>query len=84
MQWTKSEPSPTQYRRLLDADTVPYAIQLVKQANFGPQESIRYFAPAGIGSHFVELTEGDLLEWNFEKLNSYVHNIRQVSRTITC
>lgn len=72
MQWATSKSSPTPDRALSQADTVPYALQLVRQVNFGPQESIRYFAPAGTGSQFVELTENTLLEWNFKKLNSYV------------
>ncbi|BCR96437.1 uncharacterized protein AKAW2_21377S [Aspergillus luchuensis] len=71
MQWTKLESSPTLDLASVGADTVPYAVQLVKQVNFGPQESIRYFAPAGTGSQFVEVAEGDLIDWNFEKLNSY-------------
>ena len=50
----------------------PYAVQLVKQINYGPQESIRYFVPASNGSDFAEATEDDLLESNFEKLNSYL------------
>lgn len=52
--------------------SAPYAIQLVRQINYGPLESIRYFVPASNGSDFAEATEGDLLESNFEKLNSYL------------
>ncbi|KAL8706817.1 MAG: hypothetical protein Q9201_000188 [Fulgogasparrea decipioides] len=51
--------------------SAPYAIQLAKQINYGPQESIRYFVPASNGSDFAEATENDLLKSNFEKLNSY-------------
>lgn len=50
----------------------PYAVQVVKQINFGPQESVRYFVPASNGSDFAETTETKLLELNFEKLNSYL------------
>ena len=75
MQWAKSESSPTQDRLLSLANIAPYAVQLVKQVNFGPQVSVRYFAPAENGLGFVELAEHDLLEWNFEKLNSYVRFI---------
>ncbi|KAL9120833.1 MAG: hypothetical protein Q9187_002612 [Circinaria calcarea] len=51
--------------------SAPYAIQLVRQINYGPQESIRYFVPASNGSDFAEATEDDLLKSNFDKLNSY-------------
>ncbi|MCJ1241960.1 hypothetical protein MMC14_009967, partial [Varicellaria rhodocarpa] len=50
----------------------PYAIQIVRQINYGPQESIRYFVPASNGSDFAEATEDDLLKSNFDKLNSYL------------
>ncbi|RYP42426.1 hypothetical protein DL768_010347 [Monosporascus sp. mg162] len=53
------------------ASGAPYAVQIVRQINFGPQESIRYFVPASNGSDFVEATEDDMLKANFEKLNSY-------------
>lgn len=55
--------------------TVPaYAIQLVRQVNFGNLESKRYFIPVA-GSHereFVEILEDGLIQNNFQKLNSYV------------
>ncbi|KAF2808302.1 uncharacterized protein BDZ99DRAFT_51551 [Mytilinidion resinicola] len=35
----------------------PYAIQPVRQINYGPQESIRYFVPASNGADFAEATE---------------------------
>lgn len=53
-------------------NSAPYAVQVVRQVNFGPQEWIRYFIPASVGSVFVEATEDDLLEANFEMLNSYL------------
>jgi len=46
----------------------PYAIQLVRQINFGPIETKRYFAHHD-GS-FVEITERDLSDANFRKLNA--------------
>lgn len=52
-------------------NSAPYAVQIVRQVNFGPKEWIRYFIPASGGSVFAEATEDDLLEANFEKLNSY-------------
>merc|ERR1739848_234868 len=51
--------------------SAPYAVQVVRQVNFGAQESIRYFIPASEGSVFAESTEDDLLQANFETLNSY-------------
>ncbi|ORY58765.1 uncharacterized protein BCR38DRAFT_460639 [Pseudomassariella vexata] len=51
--------------------SAPYAVQLVRQINYGPQESIRFFVPASNGPDFLEATESDLLKANFEKLNSY-------------
>ena len=53
-------------------NSAPYAVQLVRQVNYGPQESIRYFVPAKTGSDFTETTEDNLVESNFEKLNSYL------------
>ena len=48
-----------------------FAVQLVRQVNYGPLESKRYFIPVGGGSSdFVEITEEDLITANFEKLNS--------------
>jgi hypothetical protein len=52
-------------------DNAPYAVQVVKQVNYGPQESIRYFVPTIDGAHFVEMNEDSLIKSNFEKLNSY-------------
>ena len=45
-------------------DSAPYTIQLVRQINYGPQESIRYFVPASnislvvrrIGYSFIKVT----------------------------
>jgi hypothetical protein len=51
-----------------------YAVQLVRQVNYGPQESIRYFVPSKDSSDFTETTEDNLIESNFEKLNSYLTN----------
>jgi hypothetical protein len=48
-----------------------YAIQLVRQVNYGPLESKRYFIPAKdqVGC-FVEILEDHLIEANFQKLNA--------------
>lgn len=71
MQWAKyasSEPSDSFHLN----SNLEYAVQLVKQVNFGRQESIRFFTPAKDSSGFLEITESNLLEANFEKLNSCV------------
>jgi len=50
-----------------------YAIQLVQQVNFGALESKRYFVPRATqdsSERFQEITEGDLIEANFAKVNS--------------
>lgn len=52
--------------------SAPYAVQVVRQINYGQQESTRYFVPVSNGSDFTEVTEDDLLKSNFDKLNSYV------------
>jgi hypothetical protein len=48
----------------------PYAIQLVRQVNYGPLESKRYFVPLDNNVKFKEITERDLIEANFTKVNS--------------
>lgn len=50
---------------------VSYAVQLVKQVNHRPQESIRYFVPTKSGSDILEATEDALVQENFAKLNTY-------------
>jgi len=54
------------------ADLNPsYAVQLVRQVNYGPLESKRYFIPVeGRDEAFIEITENDLIKANFQKLNS--------------
>ncbi|EGU72392.1 hypothetical protein IWW34DRAFT_905835 [Fusarium oxysporum f. sp. albedinis] len=50
----------------------PYAVQLVRQVNYGPLESKRYFIPTdGTESDFVEVIENDLIQANFQKVNTY-------------
>ena len=49
----------------------PYVIQLVRQINYGALESKRYFAAEGEGiDRFTEVTEQDLIEANYQKLNA--------------
>lgn len=46
----------------------PFAVQLVRQVNYGPLESKRYFIlDGGNDGGFVE---DDLIQANFQKLNS--------------
>ncbi|KAJ9144229.1 hypothetical protein NKR23_g6238 [Pleurostoma richardsiae] len=50
----------------------PFAVQLVRQVNYGPLESKRYFIPTeGEENEFVEVVEDELIRANFQKLNSY-------------
>jgi hypothetical protein len=49
----------------------PYAVQLVRQVNYGALESKRYFIPVeGKDEAFIEVVEDDLIQANFQKLNS--------------
>lgn len=55
----------------LDMNTVSFAVQLVRQVNFGRLESKRYFAPVQATENvFAEMQEEDLIQANFEKLNT--------------
>jgi hypothetical protein len=49
----------------------PYAVQLVRQINYGPQEWIRYFVPHDFKA-FIEVSEQDLIKANFQKVNTCV------------
>ncbi|KAH7127883.1 hypothetical protein B0J13DRAFT_564663 [Dactylonectria estremocensis] len=50
----------------------PFAVQLVRQVNYGPLEATRYFIPVqGKDNEFVEVLGDDLVQANFKKLNSY-------------
>ena len=52
---------------------VPYVVQVVRQVNYGPLESKRYFAPLeGEDGTFIEVSEDALIQANFQKLNSSV------------
>lgn len=59
-------------RSILSVDSSAYAVQVVQQVNYGPLESKRYFVSGdgGRGTNFYEITEGDLIQANFEKLNA--------------
>jgi len=50
-----------------------YVVQIVKQVNFGPLESKRYFAHNASDSGdeaFIEIPEKWLIDANFQKLNT--------------
>jgi hypothetical protein len=52
---------------------------LVKQVNYGPIESKRYFIVnegADAEKAFIEVPEKWLIDANFQKLNAYVKNLR--------
>ena len=51
----------------------PFIVQLIQQVSFGPIEYKKYFAPKedqDESGGFVETTEMDLVNANFQKLNS--------------
>lgn len=55
----------------VDIANAPFAMQLVRQVNYGPLESKRYFIPReGTGNAFDEVDEEDLVQANFQKLNT--------------
>lgn len=73
MEWTKSTthlPTPTSSVDLVKM-APNFVVQLVRQVNFGPLESKWYFVPIE-GAKFIEVSESDLLQANFQKLNSCV------------
>lgn len=50
-----------------------YAVQLVRQVNFGLLESKRYFNPQNTSEgQYLEVSEQDLIQANFKKLNTLV------------
>lgn len=62
----------TEGRTVPSDESSAYAVQVVRQVNHGSVESKRYFMSADGegGSYFYEITERDLIEANFEKLNA--------------
>ena len=52
-----------------------FVIQVVRQVNYGPLESKRYFVKVASGE-FVEVNEKWLIDANFEKLNAYVQMVK--------
>ena len=48
-----------------------FVIQLIQQVNFGPPKSKRFFASVD-DTAFIEVSERDLIDANFQKLDSQV------------
>lgn len=75
LSWSKSKSSNATFEissgdsSLLEAPT-SFVIQVVRQINHGSIEFKRYFALEAASNTFQEFTEEDLIQANFEKLNS--------------
>jgi hypothetical protein len=67
MSWAKY-PTESSITDELEASRVTHAIQLVKQVNYGPLESKRYFVQCD--EEWIEVSEKWLIDANFEKLNT--------------
>ncbi|KAJ3960414.1 hypothetical protein N0V92_002951 [Colletotrichum tropicale] len=75
MAWAKdSQPTVIEETSKIDSSNrLPlYAIQLVRQVNYGPLESKRYFVSFADRTHsYVEVAEDFLIQVNFQKVNSF-------------
>ncbi|KAG4442608.1 hypothetical protein IFR05_001938 [Cadophora sp. M221] len=86
MKWTSSQSSTASIgaseHQSPSLEKSTYVVQVVRQINFGALEGKRYFelGDSGVAEGFVEVTERQLIDANFQKLNSYknfkctVHN----------
>jgi hypothetical protein len=78
MEWAAFPGSSTVKDRNGDEDVFSlneplYAVQLVRQVNYGALESKRYFIVVKEKDEpFLEVSERELIEANFQKLNSWV------------
>lgn len=77
MEWAaypqSSAPMPDQGEPSIERIQPAFAIQLVRQVNYGALESKRYFIPrvaGAVAGDFVEVSEEDLIRANFQKLNT--------------
>jgi hypothetical protein len=64
--------SANESSKLAELDN-PYVIQLVRQVNYGALESKRYYVTVeaeDTEQPFIEVTEADLIEANYKKLNT--------------
>jgi hypothetical protein len=62
---TNSIPSDTS----ILGNSSSYVVQIVRQVNYGPLESKRYFAHDG-SEAYLEVSEKDLIDANYQKVNS--------------
>jgi hypothetical protein len=65
-----STPTPPKLENAL-GDSTPYLIQVVCQIKFGPIEWKKYFARLKDSKNSIEVSEDDLINANFRKLNLY-------------
>lgn len=76
MSWAKFPKAASPSAENQDGDELAnlqpgYAVQLVRQVNYGPLESRRYFIPIESRDEaFAEISEQQLIQANFQKLNS--------------
>ena len=73
MNWTKSTTDVAPPTASVDLGELSpkFAVQLVRQVNFGQLESKRYFVHTE-SDKFIEVSESDLIQANFQKLNACV------------
>jgi hypothetical protein len=56
---------------IMEEHSPSYAVQFVRQINYGALEGKRYFIPVeGKDEAYLEITENDLVQANYKKLNS--------------
>jgi hypothetical protein len=88
MDWASFPKTSSRENNTSDAKTISemnpsYAMQIVRQVNYGPLESKRYFIAVRekADEPFLEVTERDLIEANYEKLNSCVFSLARSPET---
>eukprot|EP01053_Blabericola_migrator_P009397 Blabericola_migrator_1__9396@NODE_5073_length_882_cov_216_202454_g3211_i0_p1_GENE_NODE_5073_length_882_cov_216_202454_g3211_i0NODE_5073_length_882_cov_216_202454_g3211_i0_p1_ORF_typecomplete_len149_score16_76_NODE_5073_length_882_cov_216_202454_g3211_i036449 len=71
LSWAKSIGGPVEMAKLQDVQS-PFVVQLVRQVNFGPVESKRYFACIDQAlKRFVEVPEEELRLSKLTKINTF-------------
>jgi hypothetical protein len=68
MAWAKHPKESEIAVNIPESSSTTLVIQLVRQVNYGPLESKRYFVHCG--NEFVEVAEQWLVDANFEKTNT--------------
>ncbi|KAH7372301.1 hypothetical protein BKA66DRAFT_572422 [Pyrenochaeta sp. MPI-SDFR-AT-0127] len=76
MVWARypKESTVTVSEEPLSSSDATFAVQVVRQVNYGPLESKRYFTcngTSGAENDFMEVEENWLIDANFQKLNTY-------------